>query len=176
MTDSDGSIEKTLFPKGTEFGDLERAQLLEQYKIMVQSSETLVARRQSVNTFFLSVNTLLLTAVGLVVREEIAEQKATSEVLLFVLGITGVLLAFAWRRLVTSYRQLNTGKFQVIDALEEHLPASMFAAEWEALGRGRDKGKYRPFTATEAVIPWVFGAIYVVAVVQGVIGFDWVTS
>ena len=42
---------------------------MEQYRLFVDTSERLVARRQVVNTFFLSVNTLALPALGLVARE-----------------------------------------------------------------------------------------------------------
>lgn len=176
MNGSDDSIARALFPKGTEFDGLDRAQLLEQYKIMVQTSETLVGRRQNVNTYFLSVNTLLLTAIGLVVREEVTAKPGSSEVLLFLLGVTGVLLAIAWRRLVKSYRQLNTGKFRVINLLEKNLPASLFDAEWEALGRGGDKDKYRPFTATESVIPWIFAALYAAAIIQAMVRYLWLVA
>ena len=43
---------------------------MEQYKLFVDTSERLVARRQLVNTFFfLSVNTLTLSAIGLIATE-----------------------------------------------------------------------------------------------------------
>ena len=70
-------------------------------------------------------------------------------------------MCVSWRRLVRSYAQLNTGKFFVIDRIENCLPAALFRAEWKALGEGRDKQKYRSFTKTEATVPIVFVALYV---------------
>lgn len=43
--------------------------LFEQYKLFVETSERLVARRQVVNTFFLSANALALSALGLIAKE-----------------------------------------------------------------------------------------------------------
>ena len=43
--------------------------LMEQCKLFVETSERLVARRQVVNTFFLSVNALALSALGLIAKE-----------------------------------------------------------------------------------------------------------
>jgi hypothetical protein len=157
-------LESVLFPSGID--EQNRSALLEQYKLLVQTSETLVGRRQTVNTFFLSINSLLLAAIGLFAKEGIPGPLTGFGVL--ALGIAGLVLCVAWRRLVHSYRQLNAGKFEVIHLLEKHLPASVFKAEWEALGAGRDKGKYQPFTRTEAAIPWVFGILYVVAVAGSV--------
>ena len=62
--------------------------------------------------------------------------------------------------MVRSYRQLNSGKFEIINRMEQHLPAAMFEAEWHSLAEGKDSGKYRPFTKTEATIPVVFEILY----------------
>ena len=45
------------------------AALIEQYKLFVDTSERLVARRQVVNTFFLSANALALSGLGLIAKE-----------------------------------------------------------------------------------------------------------
>jgi hypothetical protein len=171
MTSSkEPGLDPILYPKGTKFD--ERSQLpilLEEYKLFVETSERLVTRRQTVNTFFLSVNVLLLSAVGLVVKEFIMMPIALTAVI--AIGIAGILLCIAWRRLVHSYRQLNTGKFVLIQSLEKHLPAALFEAEWKALGEGKDKRKYTPFTKTEAAIPLVFMVIYGIAALGSLVYF-----
>ena len=172
MSASDNPIEDALFPKGTEFDENTVGHLLEQYKLLVQTSETLVTRRQSVHTFFLSVNTLLLTAIGLVTKELSGGVLENSNPLIFVLGLTGVLLAISWHRIIKSYGQLNRGKFTIINLLEKKLPASMFEAEWIALGEGKDKKIYRPFTSAETLIPRIFGLLYIAAMFQSIVGFE----
>lgn len=154
-------LKSILYPKGTKFDERERSSLLEQYKLFVDTSEKLVARRQTVNTFFLSVNALLLSAIGTIAKEVITTPITIIGIL--AISIAGILLCFGWRRLVKSYHQLNAGKFDVIDHLEQYLPASLFKAEWEALGRGNDPDKYIPFTKTEATIPIVFIILYLIA-------------
>ena len=159
MNSRTNPLENLLFPK--EYDDSQEAirlQLLEQYKLFVQTSESLVSRRQTVNTFFLSINSALLASIGILGRELLAIY--FGGVVLLILGITGFILCIAWRRLVNSYRQLNTAKFQIIHLLEERLPASLFKAEWKALGEGKDKKKYNPFTKIEAMIPIIFCVLY----------------
>lgn len=147
-----------LFPNGISFTDSDRQLLLEQYKLLVNTSESLVSRRQTANTFFLSFNSVFLSGIGLLFKPGISGQPGTVGVL--ALSISGILVCVAWIRLVRSYRQLNSGKFEVINQIEQHLPASMFCAEWDALGQGKDDKTYRPFTKTEQIIPVVFGILY----------------
>ena len=70
---------------------------------------------------------------------------------LICLSLGGCVLCFVWRSLISSFRQLSRGKFDVIHALEQRLPARIFAAEWAVLGRGEDPKKYVPFTGTESM-------------------------
>ena len=167
--ENERELEGILYPKGTEFDESKLSILLEQYKLFVDTSEKLVARRQTVNTFFLSVNALLLSALGVIAREIIRMRMAPLGAI--ALGLAGILLCIAWRKLVHSYRQLNAGKFTVIDLLEQHLPAALFKAEWKALGEGKDKKKYIPFTKTEAAIPIVFIILYGAIILGSLIYF-----
>jgi len=63
---------------------------------------------------------------------------------------------------VYSYRQLNTGKFKVIIALEQMLPTALYEAEWVALGEGKDRKLYLPLTHIENWVPACFGMLYIV--------------
>lgn len=93
--------------------------LLAQYRLFVETSEALVARRQRVNTFFLSVNPLVLAAAGLVLRDgKLSDLESGA---LVCLSFSGCVLCFVWRRLISSFRQLSRGKFEVIQALEYRL-------------------------------------------------------
>ena len=132
--------------------------LMEQYKLFVETSERLVARRQVVNTFFLSANALALSALGLIAKE--ASQSPLIGLGIIAIAVAALLLCVAWKTLVASYRQLNRGKFAVIDHLEERLPAALFRAEWAALGEGRDPKVYEPFTATEEAVCLIFMVAY----------------
>ena len=152
------SVEYELF-RGREPSATDSEALLAQYRLLVETSEALVVRRQGVNAFFLSVNSLVLAAAGLLIRDGMLEELGESFVLTC-LSIGGCVFCFVWRRLIASFRQLSKGKFDVIHALEERLPARVFAAEWAALGRGENPKQYRPFTGTEANTPIVFAVLH----------------
>jgi hypothetical protein len=150
-------------------GDLD--QYFELYKIMVASSESLVARRQGVNTFFLTINGLLVTGIGLFLRGGGHRDLLAGGI--FVLSVLGIALGYSWRSLLVTYGQLNTGKFKIINAMEQKLSASIFLAEWKALDEGKVPSTYRSFTEREALVPIVFVAAYtIVAILSGLIGIN----
>lgn len=132
--------------------------LLEQYKLFVDTSERLVARRQVVNTFFLAANALALSGLGLIAKE--ASHSPLAAIGIVAISGAALLLCVAWKRLVRSYAQLNGGKFAVIERLERRLPAALFRAEWVALGEGKDPKVYKPFTATEQGVSSIFIVVY----------------
>ena len=158
MNEDVQKLDNELF--GTDRSDAHgEATLLKQYEIFVGTSEALAARRQGVNTFFLSVNSIVLAAAGLLFGARDSSKPELSGLesgALIALGYAGVVLCLVWRRLITSFRQLSQGKFKVIHALERRLAARVFTAEWWALGEGEDKKKYIPFTRAEKVTPIVF--------------------
>lgn len=107
--------------------------LLEQYKLYVQMADKISERRQSANSFFLTVNTALIAFLGLVASPDVGSDAdvAASPPLPWVLVISaaGVVLCYTWYRLVRSYKDLNTAKFKVVHAIESKLPSSPYDAE-----------------------------------------------
>lgn len=165
------SLSEILFPTGPPKDVEENNQAFNLYKIMVESSESLVGRRQSVNTFFLTINGAILTASGLIVQSSGGDK--FSALGIFVLAIAGAILCFAWRSLITSFGQLNRGKFEVINTLEKYLKAAIYAAEWEALGRGENPKIYRSFTSREIWVPNALIILHIItALVAITIGLD----
>lgn len=134
------------------------AAVLEQYKSYVEMADRVSARRGAANTFFLSLNTAVFTAVGLFADHSHAHHAWPLIVPLVVL--LGQCAAWFW--ILRSYRQLNSAKYAVVGALEERLPASPYwAAEWSALGGGRDPSRYWPLSHVESWIPALFAVAYV---------------
>ncbi len=169
MTTDGAALERRLFPAGPPPADDGTARsLLDQYRLLVESSERVVARRQTANTFFLSINSGLLIVAGVLLREGDLVSTLGGGVSAGV-SLMGFFICFVWWRMVTSFRQLNTAKFRIIHLLEGHLPAAVFAAEWDALGEGHDPSLYRPFTRLETQIPMGLMALYGSAAVAGVV-------
>ncbi|HOD27660.1 MAG TPA: hypothetical protein PKH03_00480 [Syntrophales bacterium] len=160
-------FERILFPSGPPADVESTQQALDLYKIMVSSSESLVSRRQAVNTFFLTMNGALLTAFGIIVKSSGADQ--LSALGIFVLAVAGAILCGAWRSLITSFGQLNRGKFQVINTIERYLKTAIYKAEWEALGRGENPKIYRSFTSREIWVPNALLALHVLAAIAALL-------
>lgn len=135
--------------------------LFEQYKLYVELSDKISERRHSANSFFLTANGVLVTAITTLAS--LNQEFSTSLIWLTIPSIVGMAFSVSWWFLIRSYKQLNDGKFKIIHRLETLLPANLFFAEWEILKRG-DGSIYTPFTRVESYIPIVFFMIYLVLV------------
>jgi hypothetical protein len=132
--------------------------ILEQYKIYVEMADRISQRRSLANTFFLTLNTAVLTTFSVFWQKNPPGSPWWLTIpLLALLAQCG-----AWYYLLRSYRQLNTAKYRVIGQIERRLPASPYwRAEWSELGEGKDWRKYLPLTHMEQWIPITFAVIYV---------------
>lgn len=157
-------IEKKLLRiNKSDYGSEYRNHYLEQYKIYVDMADKVSSRRQSANSFFLSVNTAIIAVIGYV---QLGEKAGETRELYWFVSIAGMLLCYSWYRLIRSYKDLNTGKFKVIHSIENNLPLSPFDAEWEALGKGENSRLYHPFTKIEMKTPWVFLFLHLSVLLQ----------
>lgn len=129
----------------------ERDLLIDQYKIMVGSTEKVTEQRLKVNNLFFTVTTSVLSV-------SILLGKSFGFTILAMLGmltltIMALLVTNFWNRLIQSYGKLNKGKFELIAEIENKLETDMFQREWIIL---KDKIKYVPNTETEAKIITLF--------------------
>lgn len=147
-----------LFSKNEkDYGNDYKEHLFEQYKLYVESIEKTSDRRQHANNYFITINTALISLIGLSFQIKIFENLAFIK---SILAFVGIIVCIVFWYLIRSYKQLNTGKFDVVHKIEEHLPLALYKYEWEVLGKGKDNKKYYPFSHIELIIPWVFGIIY----------------
>ena len=153
-------------PTGDLLDDPDKHLLLEQYKLYVQTSLNVTKRRNSANTYFLSINTFLFAALGVASAAGLGILQLGWT---FFVSTAGVVLCYYWFRLIQSYRALNKAKFEVIHDLESNLPAKLFSDEWARLGEGKDKSKYHPLTSLEMKIPWVFVSLYAVLLIWSLV-------
>ena len=144
-----------------EYGNDYKSHFLEQYKLYLESIEKTSDRRQSANNYFLTANTVLVSILALSFQTDFLKDIFWFKLLI---AIIGILFCIVFWFLIRAYKQLNTGKFNVLHKIESKLPLSLYNYEWEILGEGKDKKKYYPFSHIELLIPWVFGIIYCVLV------------
>jgi len=145
------------------YGEKYKDHLFRQYKLYVKMADQVSARRNLANTFFLTLHTFLLGALGFA-YEKVPE--LLNRWVIFVPLAAVLALCIAWWMIVRSYRQLNAGKFKVIGEFETRLPTSpWWNAEWKVLGEDKDIRKYLPLTYVENLVPIVFALLYTVIAV-----------
>ena len=140
-----------------DYGNEYNSHLLEMYKIFLEMMDRISSRRQSANSFFLSINTAIVALVGYV---QLGKKAGESVDFYWVVGLAGMVLCYTWYRLTKSYKDLNSAKFKVILEVEKKLPISPYDAEWETLGKGKNAKLYLPFTKVEMAVPWIFFALH----------------
>ncbi len=148
-----------------EYGGEYRSHVIEMYKLYVEMADRISTRRQSANSFFLSINTAIVAIVGYV---QLGQKGGKSYDFYWIVGLAGIALCYTWYRLIRSYKGLNSGKFKVIQEIEKRLPLSPYEAEWDVIGRGKDPKLYLPFTRVETVVPWVFLVLHLIVVVRAI--------
>ncbi len=142
----------------TVYGSDYNAHLLEEYKLYVGMADKISERRQTANTFFLAINSAVITALGIAWPADVVAVKMPW---FFVAATVGGLLCLSWYRLLKSHKDLNSAKFTIIGKLEELLPVRPYAAEWKLVGEGKVSRLYLPFTHIETKIPCFFMMLYV---------------
>ncbi|MGW0788665.1 RipA family octameric membrane protein [Streptomyces sp. NPDC002911] len=143
---------------------VQRAEVLELYKLAVEMADRVSARRGTANAFFLSVQTALISLVGLGFKE-LARSPWWAAL---AMALAGVTLSATWWLQLRSYRDLNAAKFKGINKIEELLPVKIFADEWEALRRDPIVGwrkRYAELGTSERVVPLVFVAVHLLLLV-----------
>ena len=159
MVDQTIEIEKKLFRVPSQASAKRSDTLFEQYKLYVELMDKVTERRNQANSFFLTVNTILITALTGFMA--LMQKPSTRYSWTIIAVIAGIVFCLTWRRLIHSYSELNKGKFVIIHLMESRLPAQLFSAEWDALRHG-DGTVYHPFAKSEKFVPLVFVLLYVI--------------
>ena len=146
----------------SDYGVSYKKDVLELYKTYLEMTDRISSRRQSANSFFLTINTAI---VGIVSYVQLGDKNAN---IYWIIGLAGILLCFTWYRLIRSYKDMNSGRFKVIHEIEKILPLAIYDSEWEVLGRGKDKSKYLQFTKVELRVPIIFAGIHLFVILYSV--------
>ena len=168
---SDVTAERLIHHSRESYEGSFNADLLEQYKLYVQSAENVSARRVASSNYLLTLNTALVALYGLQ-SASFGENYWT-----LLVPIAGILISWLWCSIIKAHVDLNRVKFEVIHEFEEHLPAAMYKHEWQLAEGGQGKA-YRAVTTTERWIPSLFAILHaVLAIIIGfelADGWDWV--
>ncbi len=152
------------------YGDSFGSDLLEQYKLYVQSAENVSARRVTSNRYLLTLNAALVALYG-VQSANFGQGYWT-----LLIPVIGIPVSLLWYLIIKSHADLNRIKFKVIHELEQHLPAALYKYEWHLAQEGKGK-TYRAVTTIERWIPILFAvlhmvlAVMIISAIAGVV--DW---
>lgn len=127
--------------------------LIEQYKIMVVSTEKVTEQRSKANTFFLTIVTTLISISFLICKA--FEFSLISMIFFVALTTLNIIIINFWYKMIEAYGKLNKGKFVLIFELEQKLRANLFEREWEIL-TNKDNINYKPNTETELRVVRLF--------------------
>ena len=141
------------------YGENYRAHVLELYKMYAELVDRLGARRQAANTFFLSINTVLISFLGLSSMRFIGDK---ASLWLLPVAVAGVTLAYFWYRLVRSYGQITQAMYILIHEIEGELPLKIYSAEWSGVGGDHNSRLYISLTRVEGRVPFVFALLYAI--------------
>lgn len=138
--------------------------LFEQYKIMIDTSEKLMERRQSMVSLYITICTALIAFIG---ASFAFGNLLITAVITLLTGVITIILCYNWRSSLAAYELNNEGKFEVINQIEKHLPADMFECEYRY---NKMKG-IRSYSAREKVLPSIFMFVGVALIILSAILF-----
>ena len=133
-------------------------------------------RRQTVSNIYVGVNSLLLVAIGLLIKDLAARAPWTS-LLPLPLVVAGILVCLWWRQLIRKYKALVGLRIDRLRKMEEDLPESarMYHAEDELYPRDAKgamvPGKGLNFSDLEARLPMLFIVLYCIFGAGSMIAF-----
>ncbi len=126
-----------------KYNENKRHDILEIYKMYVESTQHISDCRQKSNNFYILLNT------GIIAYTSFFNYLL---VLLF-----GVLINIIWFCKINSYKRLNSAKFKVVNFVEKQLPIEVFNMEYKIL----KEGKHKNLSFYESCIPLVFITVFV---------------
>lgn len=140
--------------------------ILELYKVHVEMANNISIRRQSTNSFFLSINTGTIALIGYILSNRNIDTK-----LFFcsAASIAGILLCYFWYRQICSYKVINSAKFKIIQEMETKLEFQPYTDEWKILGQSINKEKYLPMTTIEKQVTYIFASLYVIIILWAIL-------
>ena len=132
--------------------------MLEQYKIYVQSAENVSSRRVSTSRYLLTLSAALMAIHG------IQLSSLNHDYWILTVPVAGIAVSVLWYNLIQSHRDMNTIKFKIILELEQHLPVALYTREWE-MAKREGGTSYKEATRIERFLPILFGCLHVLTFV-----------
>jgi hypothetical protein len=154
-------VQQAIYQQSITYGDKFQEHLLEQYKVYLEMADRVSSRRLQTNGFFITIFSGLLAVITFIFNKDTQLSATLQNVLLWGLSLLGIFLSILWRQAINSSKILNSGKFKVINAIENILPCPGYYQEWKIVKR---KG-YQRATVIENYLAWIFLGFWIIFVV-----------
>lgn len=151
------------------YGHRHTEDLVAIYKLYVERTDEVSLKRERANAFFLTLSTALLAAAGFLRDTSTPSSMRDAANVAIPIALAGIAVGLLWIMVLQSHRELNRGKFIVIQEIEKRLPIRPFSAEWTLVGHGPDASRYRTLSHIETVVAAVFVVLNVWALAVTVI-------
>lgn len=157
-TDRESICQSNIFALSeAEYGDEYKEHFLQIYQQFVESINYTSELKLKVNTYFLTINTALITAAGFALsRGDIFDTSLWK----YIVPLGGLLISLIWWAVTYMYKQRNIIKLLMIHCLEKRLPLSLYKTEWELMQANHHSVR-KHFFQIDLFVPWVFVLIYI---------------
>lgn len=102
--------------------------LLEQYKLVITSLDNTNQTRESLNTFWISSHSIVVTALAFFMNSD-AFNTLQKHYLLWVIVSLGAFLSLSWIQAISTIIRTTYIRNQIIIKLEQYFPANVFTAQ-----------------------------------------------
>ena len=139
----------------------EKTLLLEQYRILTEVVNTTTENRESLNTFWTTLNGTIFAAVAYIKDTEIGTAVPKT---LFVWAIIlfGFLMSIVWGKSILCIKKNIDNKNSMLIEMEKFLPAKIFTID---LKREKEKKNNYSLSSNEISIPILFCTGYIIIAV-----------
>lgn len=140
----------------------------EEYKMFIEDTARFTERRQNTSNLYVTINSLVLTAI-MFVGNDLEADSVSKLLLLLPVIAAGIAISSWWRQLIKKYKQLVGFRITRLREMEDHVDLEgierMYHAEDELYPRHADGkiviGVRLNFSDLEARLPTLFIVLYV---------------
>ena len=169
LRDDDGYIANHL---ESSRQDLEVA--MKQYEMFVETSEELVRRKQNVNSFYITLNSLIVSIIlaAFTFTESFTVMGVAikyASIIICLSSLVGAIVSLSWHSLLQSYADLNGSKMKIISYIETQLAYNLYHTEWQLVSQKKGNKKYKSFSAKEKFIAKLFLVLFAILFTMGIL-------
>jgi len=148
----------------TSHNEKERILILEQYRILTESLNKSNENRESLNSFWITLNGATFAAISYVKDMQIAGNP--KNLFIWVAIVFGFIMSLFWIKALSDIKKSINIRNEMLIDIEKFLPVKVFTFSINKMGRKEEKGS---LSATEKNIPILFCVGYfIIAVIISV--------